>query len=239
MRAGLFVTGTDTGVGKTIVSGGICAFLRHAGLRVGVLKPTETGCLQEDGTMHAQDAEFLKTMAGTDDPVELIVPYQFREPLAPAVAAEREGAVVDVHHLLKVYTDIAQRHDFILVEGAGGLMVPLSDDYMVLDLVKDLQLPLLVVSRATLGTINHTLLTVRCAQASGIKVVGIVMNHTSPEQDVSAPTNPEIIRRLSRIPLWGVLPYEPALTPAFSFEGRVTDLVQTHLDLGYFNFLVK
>lgn len=234
MKKGIFVTGTDTGVGKTIVCGGLSAFLRERGVRVGVFKPVETGCLQEEGTMYAQDGEFLRAMAQTNEPLDAVVPYRFREPLAPAVAAEREGARIDPARLMSLYQRIARTHDFVLVEGAGGLMVPLWKNYFMLDLVKDLALPLLVISRATLGTINHTLLTVRCAAAAGIQVVGIVLNHVLPENDRSAASNPQVIARLSGVPVWGVLPYDYEVSPTLSCEARIKEMVCSHLNLQWF-----
>lgn len=238
MKKGIFVTGTDTGVGKTIVCGGLCALLRQRGVRVGVFKPAETGCLQEDGSVRALDAEFLRAMARSDDPLEAVVPYRFREPLAPAVAAEREGVFIDPECVVSLYQRIARSHDFVLVEGAGGLMVPLWRDYLILDLVKELALPLLVVSRATLGTINHTLLTVRCAVTSGVEVIGIVLNHCLAENDRSVESNPQVIAKLSRVPLWGVLPYDSEVFPTVSCEDRVKKLVERHVNLEWFDLAI-
>jgi len=190
---GLFVTGTDTGVGKSIVTGGLAGLLRKQGINVGVMKPVETGCLHDDGSFLPTDAQFLKDMSGVDAPLEEIVPYRFKEPLAPSVAAEREGITIDSNHLVKKFEHISRHHDVMLVEGAGGLLVPLYQKFLFIDLVKRFKLPVLIVSRATLGTINHTLLTLRAARAEKVPVAGIVINNLSPKRSVASETNPEVL----------------------------------------------
>ena len=172
---GLFITGTDTGVGKSIVTGGLAGLLRKQRINVGVMKPVETGCLHDDGSFFPADAQFLKDMSGVDAPLEEIVPYQFKEPLAPSVAAEREGITIDTNQLVKKFEHISRHHDVMLVEGAGGLLVPLYQRFLFIDLVKRFKLPVLIVSRATLGTINHTLLTIEAARHAGISILGVIL----------------------------------------------------------------
>jgi len=235
---GLFVTGTDTGVGKSIVTGGLAAVLREHGVNVGVMKPVETGCLQKDGSFFPADAQFLKEMAGVGLPLELIVPYQFKEPLAPSVAAEREGITIDSNQLVKKFEHLSHHHDVMLVEGAGGLLVPLYQKILFIDLVKRFKLPVLIVSRATLGTINHTLLTFRAARAEKVPVVGIVINNLSPEKNAASETNPEVITRLVDIPVWGVLPYQVELKPHFSCRETIVKLVRNYLNEKYLSHLL-
>jgi dethiobiotin synthetase len=125
MGGGVLITGTDTGVGKTFVACGLAALLRDFGYRVGVMKPAETGCAERDGELFPEDAVRLKEASACDAPLDKISPYQLREPLAPSIAAERTGAKIDIDRLMDVYHEISSGHDITLVEGAGGLMVPL------------------------------------------------------------------------------------------------------------------
>jgi dethiobiotin synthetase len=235
---GLFVTGTDTGVGKSIVTGGLAAVLREQGANVGVMKPVETGCLHDDGSFLPADAQFLKDMSGVDAPLEEIVPYQFKEPLAPSVAAEREGITIDTNQLVKNFDQISRHHDVMLVEGAGGLLVPLYQRFLFIDLVKRFKLPVLIVSRATLGTINHTLLTLQAARAEKVPVAGIVINNLSPEKNAASETNPEVIARLVDVPVWGVLPYQAEIQPHFSCRETIMKLVRGHLNEEYLSNLM-
>lgn len=235
---GLFVTGTDTGVGKSIVTGGLAGLLRKQGINVGVMKPVETGCLHDDGSFFPADAQFLKDMSGVDAPLEEIVPYQFKEPLAPSVAAEREGITIDCNKLGKKFEHISRHYDVMLVEGAGGLLVPLYQKFLFIDLVKRFKLPILIVSRATLGTINHTLLTLRAARAEKVPVAGIVINNLSPEKNAASETNPEVIAHLVDVPVWGVLPYQVEIKPHFSCRETIIKLVRSHLDEEYLSNLM-
>jgi dethiobiotin synthetase len=235
---GLFITGTDTGVGKSIVTGGLAGLLRKQRINVGVMKPVETGCLHDDGSFSPADAQFLKDMSGVDAPLEEIVPYQFKEPLAPSVAAEREGITIDTNQLVKKFEHISRHHDVMLVEGAGGLLVPLYQRFLFIDLVKRFKLPVLIVSRATLGTINHTLLTLQAARAEKVPVAGIVINNLSPEKNAASETNPEVIARLVDVPVWGVLPYQVDIQPHFSCRETIIKLVRSHLNEEYLSNLM-
>ncbi|MFQ5895774.1 MAG: dethiobiotin synthase, partial [Nitrospinota bacterium] len=166
MKAGLFVVGTGTGVGKTVVGGAIAAALRLAGEDVGVMKPAETGCPEAgcpegEGGLLPLDALFLRTMAGSDDPLDLVNPYRFRPPLAPAHAAEAEGRAVELGRIERAFRTLAAAHRYLIVEGAGGLLVPLSGKVLYPELIRRLRLPVLLVSPLGLGTINSTLLTLR------------------------------------------------------------------------------
>jgi dethiobiotin synthetase len=210
-----FITGTDTGVGKTIIAGAIAAYLREQGRSVGVMKPAETGCrpMTRDqakkyaggstkcvgSELYPKDAAFLKEASGTDDPLDMICPYRFAEPLAPAVAAERAGTKIKIAHIKEKLNTIAAGRDCVIVEGAGGLMVPLYKKYLFLDLAAELGLPLVIVGRAGLGTINHTLLTVHAARSRGLKISGIILNHTSKSGGVAEDTNPAAIKALTGI----------------------------------------
>jgi len=207
MSAGFFITGTDTGVGKTLVAGAAAAAFARQGKRVGVMKPCETGCPTHNGRRAAADALFLKTMARSDAPIEQICPYRLRDPLAPWVAAQREDIAIDIARIVSLYEAMRSRCDVMLVEGAGGWMVPLTETVMNLDLALLTGLPLLVVARLTLGTINHTLLTEQQAIRSGASIAGVLVNQTTPETDCSAETNPGVLRALCESPVIGPLPH--------------------------------
>lgn len=208
---GLFITGTDTGVGKTVIAGAIAAYLRSHGKSVGVMKPAETGCKMRDGKVFPLDAAFLKKVSGSEDPLDMICPYRFLEPLAPAVAAERAGVKIKTALIEENLKAIAMGHDFVIVEGAGGLMVPLYKKYLFLDLAAELSLPLVIVGRAGLGTINHTLLTLHAARSRGLKVHGIILNRSSKAGGVAEETNPAAIRRLSGLNRVFPAPYMPGM----------------------------
>jgi dethiobiotin synthetase len=210
--ANLFITGTDTGVGKTVVAGAIAAHQKAAGAEVGVMKPAETGCCTRDGKLVPSDASFLKRASGTTDILGAVCPYTFEEPLAPAIAAKNAGREISAKFLIKVYRAISRQHDMTIVEGAGGIMVPICADYSYLDLASDLDIPVVIVARAGLGTINHTLLTVHALRSKDIDIHSIILNHDRKSAaDASTDTNPEVIRELSGIDSVFTLPYMPGI----------------------------
>lgn len=215
MRAA-FITGTDTGVGKTTVACGLAAALAARGVRVGVFKPAETGCpAGPDGRLQAQDGRRLRFFAGSDAPESDVCPYVLPEPLAPALAARRAGVGIDVETIAAACHRVAAAHDLTLVEGAGGLLVPLTDSLTFADLAVRLRLPVLVVVGSRLGAINHTLLTIRVARALGLTVLGYVVNFPVPsESDLAAQTNIEVLAHWAG-PAFGVVPHLGAidLTP--------------------------
>src|SRR4051812_32331467 len=156
---GLFITATDTGVGKTMITAGIARVLRQRGVRVAVCKPIATGCVHRREGLVSEDAEFLAHHSDTQHPLDLICPQRYAEPLAPSVAAERAKWPVDWDSVDPPLQPLSRAADFLLVEGIGGAMVPLDDRPTVLNLAQWLTLPAVIVARPSLGTINHTLLT--------------------------------------------------------------------------------
>jgi dethiobiotin synthetase len=204
MNRGFFITGTDTGVGKTYVACGLAAALRRAGADIGVMKPAESGCAVRKGALVPADALALLRASGAGDPLDLVNPFRFREPLAPAVAAERSGTAISVPRLLRAFHRLAELHDLMIVEGAGGILVPLTERLTSLDLAGRLGLPVLVVARPGLGTINHTLLTVMALRSRNLAVAGIVINDRSGRlRGAAERTSPAVIERLSGIPVIG------------------------------------
>jgi dethiobiotin synthetase len=170
---GLFVTGTDTGVGKTVVCCAIAEALRRRHIDIGVMKPIETGV----GSQGPLDAISLSEAAGVHDSLDLICPQRFELPAAPSVAAAAQGRAVDLDAIRAAHAELARRHAFLLIEGAGGLLVPLRADYSMADLAAEFDAPLVVVTRASLGTINHTLLTLEAIERRGLRLAGVVISH--------------------------------------------------------------
>ncbi len=205
---GLFITGTDTGVGKTFVAAGIVRALRAQGFDVGVMKPAETGCRSRDGKLIPKDAMALVRSAGVKDPLDLVNPYRFRAPLAPMVAAQREGRTIEIRKIMGAFRALTKRHEFLIVEGAGGIMVPLSPRYSYLDMAADMGLPVLIVARPGLGTINHTLMTISMLKNRGVKVSGIVINHAiDRKQGLAEETSPDVIKKISGVDIIGIVKF--------------------------------
>jgi dethiobiotin synthetase len=171
--SGWFVTGTDTGVGKTVVACALLRALRERGVDAGGMKPIETGV----GAGGPRDAIALRAAAGDLDPLDLVCPQRFALPAAPTVAAAAEGRRVDRDAVRRAFAALAARHARLVVEGAGGLLAPAAEDASMADLAAELGLPLLVVARASLGTINHTRLTLEAAAARALPVAGVVISH--------------------------------------------------------------
>jgi dethiobiotin synthetase len=171
---GIFVTGTDTGVGKTLVSCALIASFRKKGLKVGAMKPIETGV----GAEGPLDAIALRDAAGSTDPLATICPQQFALPAAPNAAACVEKREVDLFAIDAAYETLATGRDLMVVEGAGGLLVPIRDNWTMAELAHRLDLPLLVVARASLGTINHTALTLEVAASKKLPVLGVVISYS-------------------------------------------------------------
>lgn len=203
---GLFITGTGTEVGKTHVAALIARQLAAEGVRVGVYKPAASGCGRVGGELVSEDAVALWEAAGRPLTLDAVCPQRFEAPLAPNVAAREEGKRVDPERLRSGLA-AWEGFDFVLVEGAGGLMSPLSDADYNADLATDLGLPLVVVAANRLGVINDTLQTVLTAEAKALQVAGVVLNDVSPEGDESRQSNAnELADRLGP-PLLGCVPW--------------------------------
>jgi dethiobiotin synthetase len=200
---GLFVTGTDTGVGKTEVACAVVTGARAAGLDVGAMKPAESGATPGEPS----DSERLRAAAGGGDDPALVCPYRLSAPLAPAVAARLEGIEIRLEAVLAAARALAARHAALLVEGAGGLLVPLTARETYADLAVALGLPVLVVARAGLGTVNHTALTVEALRARRLPIAGVVLNRVGPVDDPSVPYNAAEIERLTGARVLATLPH--------------------------------
>jgi dethiobiotin synthetase len=189
-----------------VVAAGLALVLRDRGMKVGVMKPVATGCYGADERLISHDAVFLMEAAQNEYPA-LSSPARFRNPLSPNVAAMLEKKEVDLPNILKSYRELQKHYDFIIVEGIGGLMVPLKKDYYVANLIRDMGLPIVIVSYAGLGAINHTMLTVDAAMIRGLQVRGIIFNRVSvTNYSLAELTNPKVIHDLSGVPILGSLP---------------------------------
>lgn len=195
----VFVSGTDTGIGKTVVSFVLGTLLQEQAIDVGVMKPIQCA---------GEDAFFLKKLLQLKDSLREINPYYAKEPLSPHLAFRRQKIKIDINKIIRAFYKLQDKHEVLLVEGAGGLLVPIKDNYCMADLILDLNLDLVIVSRLGLGTINHTLLTINQARDMGIRVKGVIFNKLDDESDgIVDKTNPGIIRRLGKVPILGIIPY--------------------------------
>ncbi len=201
---GVFITGTDTGVGKTTVAAALAHYLNSLGLNVGVMKPAESGVA--DPSKLGNDAALLRWAASSGQSDDAISPYRLKEPLSPSQAAQREGVFIDFSQLVQQAREQALAHDFLIIEGAGGLMVPLNSGLLMADYALAVGLPLLVVSHPFLGTINHTLLTVMAARNMEIPLAGFMVNKMPPDPDLAAKEAPHALASLASADLLGVLP---------------------------------
>jgi dethiobiotin synthetase len=211
MKRGFFITGTDTGVGKTVVAAALAIVLRESGRDVGVFKPVASGCVRRREGLVSEDAEFLAKAAEAPETLEEISPIRFEAPLAPTVAAARAGVETDLEPMWEAWRRLRDAHEILLVEGIGGILCPVTPAMSVADLAKEFHLPLLVVARSTLGTINHTALTIEAARARGLAVAGVVINrynHESP--DLAEMTSPDEIQRVTGVRVLGLVPEDRA-----------------------------
>ncbi|MVO98383.1 dethiobiotin synthase [Paenibacillus lutrae] len=225
--SGLFVTGTDTGVGKTIVTAALAAALRAEGRHAGIWKPVQSGAQLGSGTT---DAERLLRYTGIRERPENVASFSFAAPLAPLIAAREANISVTLKDLVSAGETAARRYETLIVEGAGGAAVPLTEDSLTADLIKVLGLPALIIARSGLGTVNHTALTASYLQQREIPVIGVIMNDGAEagwDQDPSVATNAELIERISGLRVLGRF---PALTGEIHPQ-VLTDTVRRSIDL--------
>jgi len=209
----LFVTGTDTNVGKTICTALLALHFMQQGADVGIMKPIASGCEIQNGELINEDAAWLQKITGVNDEMELINPVRYVEPLAPLSAARRNHESTDdvLQKCQYDYAELTRRHEVVIVEGVGGWMVPLAHHKSTFndcsDLVKALELPIVTVSRRVLGTINHSLLTWRAIHPQ--KMLGWIFCDSAPVNidDVAANTSPALIAEISQLPIIAQVPF--------------------------------
>lgn len=203
----VFITGTDTGVGKTAVTAALAAFLWEKGLVTGVIKPFQTGTELEG----LSDAEFIYKFLGRDCVLSEVSPCRLRAPLSPYRAAAIEGIDIPLEDIVEHTQDYISRNEVTLVEGAGGLCVPVTRSYMMADLAVDLDAPMIIVTRPGLGTLNHTVLSLEYARQRGARVLGVVINGFPEPADLASATNPAVLRDVFSVDILGVIPHFPGL----------------------------
>lgn len=230
MTKGFFVVGTDTGVGKSVVTAGLVGALRGKGINAIPFKPVQSGAMQGRCGLRALDVEFYKKVA--DLPNEKFNTYVLEPALAPSVAAEISNIKIEKDKILKDYTALAEKYECIVVEGAGGIYVPLQGiTFLLPDLIKALKLPLIIVARPNLGTINHTVMTIKCAQQLGFTIKGVVYNgYDKQSATLADKTNPEIIERMTGVPMLGVIPKGRGIDVDAGKAGNCLELIKSHVN---------
>lgn len=206
MMRGVFVTGTDTGIGKTRISCGLLQGFTHAGLRSVGMKPVASGALPTADGLRNEDALALQQSAGVGLPYEWVNPYAFEPPIAPHIAAAEAGVEIELAPVLEAYARLCAQGDVVVVEGVGGWQVPLSPHLSLPELARALGLPVIMVVGMRLGCLNHALLTARAIQADGLQLAGWVANRIEPEFP-RAEQNLATLRTCLSAPLLGEVPY--------------------------------
>ncbi|MFA5292283.1 MAG: dethiobiotin synthase [Phycisphaerae bacterium] len=206
---GLFITGTDTGVGKTLISGAIAKILSQDGKKAGVFKPVATGCRKTEAGLVSEDAEFLKRCTDTELSLDIINPVKFAKPAAPFSCEKAENRKVDFVKMAVAYSQICSKADYIIVEGIGGIRVPVTDKIDVLAMAKAFNLPIVIVARPGLGTINHTLLTIDAVRSSGLPLAGVVISgYDMAKADFAEQSAPACIAKVGKTQILAVVPYD-------------------------------
>lgn len=227
----IFVTGTDTGIGKTVISSAISAFFSlRKQMNVGVMKPFECGLSKTDKDLLPWDAICLREASGSNDDLNTISPYTLEAPVAPEVAAMLEHVSIDMNMVDKIYHSLAKSHDLLVIEGAGGVLVPIRENFFFADLIQKWNAPTLIVSRLGLGTINHTLLTNHLLKERGIKVLGVILNNTDGLSDLPAQTNPDILRKYLDVPVLGIFPHVKDLLKGSVDRERMADILAENIN---------
>ncbi|HHW43637.1 MAG TPA: dethiobiotin synthase [Desulfotomaculum sp.] len=228
MGKGYLVTGTDTGVGKTVITAALVGVWRRRGIDALAVKPVQSGAVMQDGQLIPEDAAFYRRAAGLSLPMDELNLYRFEPAVSPHLAAQLSGESIAPGRVVDFCRQALQKHHLTLVEGAGGLCVPLSGlEFTVAHLAGELSLPLLVVARPGLGSINHTVLTVAYARNAGLAVAGIIIN--GQKQEEAGPTerdNPVVIEAMTGVRVLGIVPYLPAVSVEEGRTGGLLDAVE-------------
>ncbi len=232
MGKGIFITGTDTGVGKTVVAAGLAGALKARGINVGVMKPVATGAVWNRGRLVSDDVRFLLNAIGGNDDLDLVCPINIELPAAPYSAHLINKIHINTDRIRHAFLELSKKHDFVVVEGIGGLLVPIKKDYFVADMINELELPALLVARPDIGTINHSLLTVSEAKNRGIDIRGFIINgFDAAKAGRVEKANPEIIETISGVPLLGILPFDPNLNETGSDFKNIVGMVRKYINV--------
>lgn len=214
MSQALFITGTDTGVGKTTIGCSLAFALHARGLRTGVMKPAETGCAEGPAGLTPGDALALQMAASSPLPLDLTCPYRYKSPLAPAAAAEIDGLPApEMEHIADCFRRISDQSDVVLVEGAGGLAVPLTWQFNFADMAVALGLDVILVVANRLGCLNITVLTLEYAMRRGLRLRGYILNDAEPADSAAAATNAASLSRMTSARCLGIVRHREPLPP--------------------------
>ena len=230
MTKGIFIIGTDTEIGKTVVSAGLMHLLLCNKYKAAYFKPVASGEVFLNGAYQSADSSFIKTVSGFAENPQNITPYSFKDAVAPHFAARQEGRSIDLAVIRDALQYLKNHYELIIAEGAGGLAVPLNDQgFMQYDLIRELRFPCLLVARTGLGTINHTLLTLRFAQSIGLSIKAIIMNGN--EQTKTETDNIETIKKLSGIPVVFTLPALAGVDTEKLQPGNIKDVFESVINI--------
>jgi len=201
-----FITGTDTGVGKTVITAGLAGSMRKLGVNVGVMKPIATGITQKTG-FKSLDVGIIVEASRTKDSEDLINPVFLPIPTSPYDATKLLSLPVDIPLILTTFTKLLSIHDVLLVEGIGGIMTPITKNFFVVDMIKAMDIETIIVTRATLGTLNHTMMTYQLCKDFGIKVKGLVINNFDEKGSAAEKNTPITLHEITGLDILGVVPF--------------------------------
>jgi len=226
----IFVTGTDTGVGKTVIVAGLAAVLQSLGYKVGVFKPVQTGAVYHpDDYWYSPDLEFVNAV---DENIMTKCTYLLRAPAAPVVSAPLDNETIDINNIIKDYNTLSEQCDFVIVEGIGGISVPVTPSLTVKDIIKILDLPIIIATSPKLGTINHTILTVEYANKYNIDVIGIIMSgYSETSEDVAEKSAPQVMINFVQSELLGIIPKIQGLSEIDPHAETIIELTLQNLNL--------
>ncbi len=228
---GIFITGTDTGVGKTLITGALAVSLKKRGHQVGIMKPIATGCVEMTEGMVSEDVRFLAHCTETGEISTEMNRYRFLEPVSPHLAARLEKKKIELAPIQSDLETLQAEFDLVLVEGVGGFKVPLGQDLDTIDLAKSLNLPLIVVARPGLGTLNHTLLTLESARSNGLEVLGVIISdYPTGSAGPAEQDNPDAIEKHGSVPILAIIDHDPEVNVEQCKLGSLAEQVDQKLD---------
>ena len=234
MGKGIFIIGIDTDVGKTVVTAGLLYKLRSNQLNASYFKPVLSGAREENNRLIPGDVEFVKKVSNLKEETSLIAPYIFKTPASPHLASYMENNIIDIENIKSNYKIVQDKYDYIICEGAGGLMVPLNKKgYMLYDLIKELKLDVIIVSSSSLGSINHCLLTIEGCKNRDINIKSIIFNRYDRENIIHR-DNVNTIKKISKIPILGLISKLDKIDVERELIGDIREFFQSEISLDKF-----
>jgi dethiobiotin synthetase len=224
-----FVTGTDTGVGKTVITAALAASLRRRGIDVGVMKPIASGVPQKTG-FKSPDVALLHEAAKVNDKEEMLNPVFLPLPTSPYDAAKILNLEIEMKKISENFQHLLRAHQMLLVEGIGGIMTPITRNFFVADMIKNMGLETIIVTRATLGTLNHTVMTFRMCKEYGIAVKGLIINYFDEKGSLAERNAPSTLHDITGLPILGIIPF----VKDYQKLDAITSIVKKNIDLNLF-----